>query len=274
MSNPNQPEQNSASGDYYWPVRAGQLWLPDGAPSVTQPPGATACFRIDLPDQRPTARHWIALSEQPDWLPSAHWYGLRELLDSLDAQTAYWASRALQIAHWWSHHRYCSRCGTPLPEPDATLLQKVELVRICSHCQYRYYPVQTPCIIVVVTRGEYCLLAQHQRSRTGTFTALAGYVESGEPIEQTVQREVFEEVGLTIAQPRYSHSQSWPFPAQLMLGFYAEYQAGEISLQVDEIRAAHWYHYTQLPKTPPEGTIARQLINGFVARCQQAAHKQ
>lgn len=270
MSNSHRPEQDPRGCDYYWPVRGGQLWLPDGAPSTTEPPGATRCFRIDLPDQRSTARHWIALSDNPDWLPDANWCGLRERLDSLDAQATYWASRALQIAHWWSYHRFCSRCGTPLPEPDSALLHKVELVRICSRCDYRYYPVQTPCIIVVVTRGEYCLLAQHQRSRTGTFTALAGFVESGESIEQTVQREVFEEVGLIIDQPHYSHSQSWPFPAQLMLGFYAEYQSGEINLQIDEIRTAHWYHYTELPKIPPKGTIARHLIDGFISRCQQA----
>ncbi|BFM20757.1 NAD(+) diphosphatase [Gilvimarinus japonicus] len=262
---------SAAATDYYWPVSGGQLWLPAGRPSQVKPGGTSACFRIDLPETDSAAKHWIALSDAPEWLAKEHWISLRELLDELDSGALFWASRALQVGHWWQRHRFCSCCGAELPAPQSELLAKGELVRICAVCHIRYYPAQTPCIIVLVTKGEYCLLAQHQRSRTGTYTALAGFVEAGERIEQTVVREVQEEVGLNVTQLTYMNSQSWPFPAQLMLGFYAHYDSGSIVPQPDEIKEAHWYHYRDLPKVPPVGTIARQLIDGFVQRCEMSA---
>jgi len=257
--------------DYYWPVVAGQLWLPFGRPTTQRPADARACFRIDLPDVGEDVRHWVALSDEPQWLAPEHWVSLRDLLGEPDPDVMYWASRALQIGHWWWRHKFCSSCAAALPAPEPALLAMGELVRICPACQIRYYPAQTPCIIVLVTDGEYCLLAQHQRSRTGTYTALAGFVEAGERIEQTVVREVLEEVGLRVKHLSYMDSQSWPFPAQLMLGFYAQYDSGSIVPQPEEIREAHWYHYRELPKVPPAGTIARQLIDGFVQRCEAAA---
>lgn len=258
--------------DYYWPFANGQLWLPSGRPPEQCPEAATSCFRIDFPaTSEDGARHWIALSDAPQWLAQEHWCNLRDLLEQLPRDDLYWASRALQIGHWWQLHQYCSRCATALPEPEPLRIAAGELVRVCPTCQIRYYPVQTPCIIVLVTDGDYCLLAQHQHSRTGSYTTLAGFVEAGERIEQTVLREVFEEVGLTVKGLEYIDSQSWPFPAQLMLGFYAQYDSGTIVPQLEEIREAHWYHYRDLPKVPPVGTIARQLIDGFVQRRHEAA---
>ncbi|WP_049721638.1 NAD(+) diphosphatase [Gilvimarinus polysaccharolyticus] len=272
-------ESNVAGTDYYWPVVAGKLWLPAGRPALIRPADCSACFRIDLPQDQNTVnndarRHWIALSDEPQWLAQEHWVNLRDLLDELSPADMYWAGRALQIGHWWHQHKFCSSCARALPAPAPELLTKGEIVRICTACQTRYYPTPSPCIIVLVTNGEYCLLAQHQRSRTGTYSALAGFVEAGEPIEQTVEREVLEEVGLTVKQLEYVTSQSWPFPAQLMLGFYAQYDSGAIVPQLDEIREAHWYHYSELPKVPPAGTIARQLIDGFIHRCEMAASEQ
>ncbi|WP_232301249.1 NAD(+) diphosphatase [Gilvimarinus agarilyticus] len=251
----------------------GQLWLPDGQPATEAPQGSHACFRMDLPETDNDYRHWICLSEKPLPLAPEHWLNLRDLMGSSTPDVWYWAGRALQIEHWWRRHRFCSACGSTLPEPAPERLTHGEMVRVCSSCQIHYYPVQTPCIIVLVTRGDYCLLALHQRSRTGTYTTLAGFVEAGERIEQTVVREVDEEVGVKIKNLRYADSQSWPFPSQLMLGFYAEYEAGSIEPQLEEITEAHWYHYRQLPKIPPRGTIARQLIDGFISEREAASHK-
>ncbi|WP_339896891.1 NAD(+) diphosphatase [uncultured Gilvimarinus sp.] len=259
--------------NYYWPVADGQLWLPNGQPATQLPEDQSTCFRIDLPDEDGVSRHWISLSDKPHGLAPEHWHNLRELMDSCTPEIWFWAGRALQVEHWWRRHRFCSGCGAPLPEPVAERLAHGEMVRVCASCHIHYYPVQTPCIIVLVTQGDHCLLALHQRSRTGTYTTLAGFVEAGERIEQTVVREVAEEVGLKVNNLRYADSQSWPFPAQLMLGFYAEYEAGSIVPQPEEITEAHWYHYRDLPKIPPRGTIARQLIDGFVSDREAVARK-
>ncbi|MDO3382333.1 NAD(+) diphosphatase [Gilvimarinus algae] len=198
------------------------------------------------------------------------WLGLRECLGHFSEAEFAEAGRALQLSHWWYSHQFCSRCGGNLTGPEPQQLARQEFVRRCNHCSMSFYPRLSPCVIVLVTRGEYCLLAHHARARRPVFTTLAGFVEAGERIEQTVHREVAEEVGIEVRQLRYVESQSWPFPGQLMLGFYAEYAGGELKLQEDEIVDAGWYRYDALPHVPPAGTIARRLIDGFVEACENA----
>ena len=108
------------------------------------------------------------------------------------------------------------------------------------------------------------LLARNARWPQGMYSTLAGFVEPGESIEQTVHREVLEEVGLRVRDLRYFGSQSWPFPNSLMLGFHAEYDGGEIICQEGEIADARWFKYDQLPSVPPGTAISRWLIDEFV----------
>ncbi|MDM3871189.1 NAD(+) diphosphatase [Porticoccus sp. W117] len=169
------------------------------------------------------------------------------------------AGRCTQLLDSYKEYRFCGRCG------GATEPLAGETAMHCSPCNHSYYPRLSPCAIMLVTRGEQCLLARHG-GRGDYFTCLAGFVEPGETVESTVRREVYEEVGVSVNAPKYVASQYWPFPGQLMLGFYADYDSGELAPDGVEIIEADWYHYSDLPPHPNEYTLSGQLIRGFVSR--------
>jgi NAD+ diphosphatase len=136
----------------------------------------------------------------------------------------------------------------------------------CESCNRDDYPRISPCIIVVVTHGDKCLLARQAHWPPGRYSAIAGFIEIGETAEQAVCREVYEEVGLEIDSVRYISSQPWPFPSQLMMGFIARAKTTEIEVDGVEISEAHWWHYQQLPEfIPPANVIAGELIRKFVS---------
>lgn len=166
---------------------------------------------------------------------------------------------ASQLLYWLSTQNFCSRCGTGLEfdNRDRCLL--------CLQCQYRSYPKISPCVIVAIYRDSRILLAQSHRHRNNMFSCLAGFIECGESAEEAIVREVKEEVGIEVTNIRYIGSQAWPFPHQLMLGYVAEYKAGEIVREDAELRAAEWFPADQLPLIPPPQTIARQLIDQAVS---------
>ena len=165
---------------------------------------------------------------------------------------------AVLVVQWHLDHQFCGRCGRPTVSNDD------ERAKVCHQCEIHFYPRLSPCVIVLITRGDECLLAQHARSKQAIYTALAGFVEAGERLEDTIHREILEEVGVAVHSPRYFHSQPWPFPHQLMLGFHAEYASGDIQIDNDEIVDARWWRYDQLPQVPPIATLAGQLIAHFV----------
>jgi NAD+ diphosphatase len=186
--------------------------------------------------------------------------GLREVFATMPAQEAVVAGRAIQTLEWETDHRYCGRCGTAT-EPAGD-----EAARACPHCGATYYPRISPAVIMLVTRGDAMLLAT-RAGGTGFYSTLAGFVEPGETLEEAVVREVREEVGIEVGNVRYFASQPWPFPSQLMVGFTAESAPGELRLEETELGDAQWYGPDdELPPIPPPFTIARQLIDAFLAR--------
>lgn len=186
------------------------------------------------------------------------WQNLRSQLDVLSEADFQLAGRALQILRWHYEHQFCGRCGAPTSEHQR------DLARHCANCSLDFYPRLSPCIITLVTRGDYCLLAWHKRSKTRRYSCLAGFIEPGETPEQTLAREVMEESGIQVGNIRYHSSQAWPFPGQLMLGYFADYQAGDINVEVDEITEAKWFRFDELPEIPPASTISGRLIEEFV----------
>lgn len=186
------------------------------------------------------------------------WLPLRELLGVIADTHFQMLGRALQITRWYREHRYCGICG------QATTASIEERSLTCSDCNYRYYPRISPCIICLVTRGEQCLLARHARLPATLYTTLAGFVEPGETAEEAVHREIYEEVSIRIKNLRYIRSQPWPFPGQLMLGFMAEYESGELIPDGIEVLEAGWFDAGNLPSVPPASTISAQLIRSFV----------
>ena len=195
----------------------------------------------------------LALPEELEWRP------LRSLLGKVTDDYFNWAGRACQIQEAYENHRFCGRCGNQT-EPLAG-----ERATHCEQCSLSFYPRLSPCVITVVTRGEYCLLAR-SHGWNNWFSALAGFVEPGENVEQALHREVYEEVGLRVKNIAYFGSQPWPFPGQLMLGFHAEYESGDIVLEEKEIAEAGWYHYSEMPPHPDTRTLSGQLIEHFVSR--------
>lgn len=193
-------------------------------------------------------------------LPETQWVGLRQSMSQLPGST--WVQMlcfASQIGTWAVQHRFCGFCGTSMQPLTG------ERAMGCPACGLHHYPRIAPCMIALVTRGDEVLLARSPRHAPGVFSTLAGFVEAGENIEQCVAREVLEEVGVQVQNPRYIASQSWPFPHSLMLGFHVDYVDGEIVPQPEEIEAASWFSIHALPKLPADHTIARHLIEHYIA---------
>ena len=184
--------------------------------------------------------------------------GLRSWLGRVTPGMFYLAGRAKQIIDWNRDHAFCGRCGVETEDHGA------DRAKECSSCGLVSYPRLSPSIIVLVRRGEEMLLARNAAWPTGMFSTLAGFVEPGESIEQTVHREVREEVGIAVSNLRYLGSQSWPFPNSLMLGFHADYDSGDIVCHDGEIAEANWFRHDNMPNVPGGTAISGWLINTFI----------
>ena len=192
------------------------------------------------------------------------WAGLRTLYTVLEDDHFALAGRALQLLAWDRTHQYCGRCGTP------TELKPDERARICPACKLTAYPRLAPAVMALVKRGRQLLLGRSPHFPAGMYSALAGFVEPGESLEQCLEREVHEEVGVRVGNIRYFASQPWPFPHSLMVAFVADWRSGEIAPQVGEIEDARWFDVLQLPKLPSRISIARRLID---AVCQELVER-
>lgn len=180
---------------------------------------------------------------------------VRSLFGLAGAEAFALAGRATQLMDWRKNHRYCGRCATP------TTMKSTEFAMACPACGLLAYPRISPAVMVLIERGDELLLARSPHFKPGVFSALAGFVEAGETLEQCAVREVREEVGVEIANLRYFRSQPWPFPDSLMLAFFADYAGGEIVPDPAEIEAAGWFSRAALPLLPEPVSIARQLID-------------
>jgi NAD+ diphosphatase len=205
------------------------------------------CYAAEIPDSQPLPRGWAPL-------------GLRDLFGLVETTLAALSGRAYQLLEWDRNHQYCSRCGMPT-EP-----RKDERSRACPSCGFTTYPPVTPAIMILVVNGRKLLLARKPAFPRGRFSALAGFVEPGETLEDTVVRETREEVGVELKNIRYFGSQPWPFPHSLMIAFTAEYASGEITPDGVEIEEAGWFEPDQLPKLPPPISISRRLIDTISGR--------
>ena len=205
--------------------------------------GALDCWALALPETPPGWRR----------VP------LRAAMLALDPMLAALAGRAAQVLEWDRCHRFCGVCGTP------TDLQPGERARICPACSHTAYPRLSPAMMALVWRPGELLLARSPHYTAGMYSALAGFVEAGESLEECVHREVAEEVAVAVADLRYYGSQSWPFPHSLMVAFTARWAGGEIVPEAGEIEDARWFALDALPDIPPRLSIAGHLIRDTVA---------
>lgn len=202
----------------------------------------------------------MPLEVEPEPPPGFAFSGLRELFGRLEEPVHGVAGRAFQIVEWYLGHAHCGRCGTP------TELVADERARGCPKCGATYFPRINPAVIMLVERDGKMLLARNKLFRGPFYSCLAGFVEPGESLEEAVAREVLEEVGIEVDGITYFASQPWPFPSQLMIGFTARHRAGEIQVQDSEIIDAGWFGGEGLPEMPGRFSLARRLIDAFLAR--------
>jgi len=188
------------------------------------------------------------------------WTGLRGLFGLVDDHLFALAGRAVQIVDWDRSHLYCGRCGTP------TVVKTGERARQCPKCGQVHYPRIAPAVMALVRNGKQLLLARSPHFPPGMHSALAGFVEPGESLEQCLVREVREEVGIEVVNLRYFSSQPWPFPHSLMIAFNCDYAGGEITPEPSEIEAADWFDLDSLPVLPNKISIARRLIDATIAQ--------
>jgi len=186
--------------------------------------------------------------------------GLRAWFGVLDDTALSIAMRAVQVVEWDRTHRFCGACGQP------TTKSASERSRSCNACRLTMYPRICPAMMVQITRGREMLLGRGINFPPGRYSALAGFLEAGETIEQAVHREVMEEVGMRVQNLQYFASQSWPFPNSLMIAFTAEYRDGELNFDPNELADAQWFDIDALPQLPPRLSVAGALLKHTIQR--------
>jgi NAD+ diphosphatase len=233
----------------------GSLALPDAA--------ALAQSGLHLPPERiHPLGVWNERYYQLAWVESDAvaqqnytWHSLRSLFGTLDDEFMGLAGRACQLAEWARTHRYCGACATPMK------LAGNDRSFRCPACNMTAYPRISPAMMVLIRKGDSVLLAMHAQSPYKRYTALAGFLEAGESVEDAIHREVYEEVGLRVHNLRYFGSQSWPFPHSLMLAYTADYLDGEIRVDTEEIAEARWFGPDDdWPERPITVSIAAELL--------------
>jgi NAD+ diphosphatase len=183
---------------------------------------------------------------------------LRQSYYKLPLQFYLTAGKCAELLYWHHNTQYCGICGGPMKF-------HTDISKRCEHCGKEVWPQVSPAVIVRITRGEDEILMARARNFRGDFYGLiAGFVETGETLEEAVRREVHEETGLEISDIRYFDSQPWPYPSGIMVGFTARYAGGQIRVQREELKNVAWFHRDHLPRLPEKLSIARRLVDDWL----------
>jgi len=264
------PPDNIASNCYWFIFRAGRLLVTAGAASP-HTPGIAMGEQPPLPVMD---RHFIGMLDGVAcWAASCHhdveppagfvFETLRSLFNRLADNLIAIAGRGTQVVEFHRTHRHCGVCAAPTEVDD------FGRARRCPACGEIVYPCIAPAMMVLVkrdaARGRELLLARGARFASPVYSALAGFVEPSESVEECVHREIFEEIGVRVCNLRYFGSQSWPFPHSLMIAFTADHESGEIACEAGEIADARWFPLDNLPELPGRLSISRRLINAAIA---------
>ena len=177
------------------------------------------------------------------------------------------AGKCQEILYWDQNTKFCGVCGAPMK-------LHTDISKRCTNCGKEVWPNVAPAVIVLIhkwtrvesgeSRAEEVLLVQARNFRTDFYGLVAGFVETGETLEEAIHREVREETGLEITNLRYFGSQPWPYPSGIMVGFHADYVSGDIRLQREELKRGAWFRKDNLPTIPEKLSIARQLIDDWL----------
>ena len=183
---------------------------------------------------------------------------LIQILGLLDQSSFLLASRASILQTWITSSSFCSICG------KSNLYNDKEGAFECKCNSSPKYPSISPCIITLIHDEDQILLGRSKFFPPNMYSTLAGFIEAGENAEEALIREVKEEVNVNVSDIKYYSSQSWPFPAQLMLGYFCKYKSGKIELNDKELEDARWFNINELPIIPPDASISGQLIRSYI----------
>jgi NAD+ diphosphatase len=262
------PSREQASPAALWFIFKGHRMLVRTAGDALSVPLLTVPAESGLPTAR---HHYIGtldgcdcfsaeLQDTCDIPEGTIFQGLWKLYGHLEESLYRVAVRAVQIADWDRTHQFCGRCG------EETTNREDIRAKECPKCGFIMFPRISPSVIVLVEHEDMVLLARARRFEGNLYSVLAGFVEPGETLEEAVQREIKEEVGIDVKDMRYFGSQPWPFPDSLMIAFTASYAGGEIKVDGEEIASAGWFKAGNLPEIPGNISIARRLIDWFTAK--------
>ncbi|HEX2463944.1 MAG TPA: NAD(+) diphosphatase [Thermoanaerobaculia bacterium] len=219
--------------------------------------GERAYFALDVSDLDDP------LSALPE-VRDVEFQDLRQAAAIVEPEDGALLAYARAMMTWHQRHRFCGACGAPTESQQAGHLRR------CTRpeCAAEIFPRTDPAVIMLVCDGEWCMLGRQARWPPGVYSALAGFVEPGESLEDAVAREVMEEAGVAIEGCEYHSSQPWPFPSSIMLGFWATARRGEVRVDGSELEEARWLHRDQVlaqeVRLPPKLSIARRLIDDWL----------
>ena len=185
--------------------------------------------------------------------------GLRQSYYKLSEADYRLAGKCRELLYWDQSTKFCGVCG-------GTMHFDTPISKKCDQCGKEIWPLLAPAVIVLVRKGDEVLLVHANNFRDDHYGLVAGFVETGETLEEAVYREVMEETGLHITNLRYFGSQPWPYPCGLMVGFTADYDGGKIHLQRSELSKGAWFDRNHLPHIPEKLSIARQLLDSWLER--------
>jgi NAD+ diphosphatase len=201
--------------------------------------------------------HVVRLDRPVVGIEGLEMMNLRASFDVLSEEEYNLAGKAAELVYWDSNTKYCGCCGAPMKF-------HTEISKRCTNCGKEVWPQLAIAIIVRITRGDEVLLVHANNFRRPYYGLVAGFVETGETLEEAVRREALEETGIEVGNIRYFGSQPWPYPCGLMVGFTADYVAGDICLQRSELSSGGWFRRDHLPAIPGKSSIARRLIDDWV----------
>lgn len=183
--------------------------------------------------------------------------GLRQSFYKLSQPLYLKAGKCQELLYWDQNTQFCGVCGSPMQ-------MDTDISKRCPNCGKTVWPQLATAIIVLINRGDDLLLVHAKNFKTDFYGCIAGFVETGESLEEAVVREVAEETAITIKNLRYFKSQPWPYPCGLMVGFFAEYESGELKLQESELSRGNWFNKNSLPTIPEKLSLARMLIDKWL----------
>lgn len=190
--------------------------------------------------------------------PNGKWYNRKALRDLAPKHIAFVSALALQLANWYRMNRYCGQCQTAMQKDSK------ERMLFCPNCKQQVFPKISPAVIVGIHHQDKILLTKYRNGPTTNYALVAGFCEIGETLEETLQREVLEEVGLKVKNLRYYKSQPWPFTDTLLAGFFCELDGSEkITLEENELALAEWFPRNEIPVKENFTSLTNEMICFF-----------